>query len=30
MDIAGNWSVDPSILFERKDLKPGLGYLARV
>jgi hypothetical protein len=28
MDIAGNWSVDPSILFERKDLKPGLGYLA--
>jgi hypothetical protein len=28
MEIAGNWSVDPSILFERKDLKPGLGYLS--
>lgn len=29
MDIAGKWSVDPSILFERKDLKAGMGYLAK-
>ena len=28
MDVAANWSVDPSELYERKDLKPGLGYLA--
>ena len=29
MDVAGSWSVDPSILHERTDVKPGLGYLAK-
>ena len=29
MDVAGNWSIDPSNLHERTDVKPGLGYLAK-
>jgi hypothetical protein len=29
MDIAGKWSVDPSMLSDRNDLEPGLGILAK-
>ncbi|MCS3797756.1 hypothetical protein [Niastella sp. OAS944] len=29
MEIAANWSIDPSELHKRKDLQPGLGYLSK-